>query len=230
METLKELTDKDWSVAHSIAKQLKGNKTKLNELKKVISYLHTYQHQQNAVSNFFLYLNALVINGSQIGHGNDTSSYYEQINNVCQQQLKIYNNDSKKILQVLGWAARLMTYYDKSPLNEVENERLTTTKTPDKPTSQTESSSKAQTTTLQKPEAINTQSTFQVGDIIPATVLSINGRSIRYDIKGVYQKIDEKNEKLAKTLKKGQQVKLKVTELQDEILIKRAIYVPNGGS
>jgi len=212
MQTTEDLSTKAWDAAHAIAKKLTETDTDVNELTKAISYLRAYQNQENAGNQFFAYLGTLVNNGKQIGHGNRTIDYYRNIKSACELNLKTYSSDAATMLQILGWAARLMRYYKKDPLEIGElpppNEVPGGVK-PDEP---------------RVP-----QRKFQQDDIIAATVASIQGKSIKYQIEGFANKIEEKSDKLAQALKQGQAVKVRVTEIKEDGSLKKVRYAPDGG-
>ncbi|HEY9873494.1 MAG TPA: hypothetical protein V6D12_08645, partial [Candidatus Obscuribacterales bacterium] len=106
-----DLTEIQWQLAHAIAQTLVKENADANELTKAIAYLRTYADQENAGARFFNYLKTLVKNGQRIGHSKKTSDYYETIDKACSQYLKAYQNNAAAMLQILGWASRLMRYY-----------------------------------------------------------------------------------------------------------------------
>lgn len=112
MEIPKNLQDEHWDIAHKIAQLLVLDKTDVNELDKAIAYLRVNSEQPKAGSKFFKYLSILVKNGEYISHSNKTVEYYESIAEACQ-QLQPYKHDALLMIQILGWAKRLMRYYRK---------------------------------------------------------------------------------------------------------------------
>ncbi|GGA44709.1 hypothetical protein [Okeania sp. KiyG1] len=107
-----KLTDEQWNVAHAIANNLTRDKTDVNELNKVISYLHIFIHRDNIGSDFFEYLETLENYGNEIGHSDQTHKYYEKIKRSCKKYLKKYENKPPVMLTILGWVSRLMKYYE----------------------------------------------------------------------------------------------------------------------
>jgi hypothetical protein len=115
------LTESQWQIAHTIAHTLVKEETDVNELGKAIAYLRNAvnQNQSDAGLRFFKYLKTLVSNGRQIGHSGRTPDYYRSIDKVCSQYFQNQQGDAHTILQILGWAARLMRYYDVAPVAEL---------------------------------------------------------------------------------------------------------------
>lgn len=122
--------EKIWSKAHAIAKSLTKQQQEIargkdgirTELKKVNSYFRHVVIQTSVDTNtipvFFEYLDTLVKNGKSIGHTGNTPKYYECIREVCKQHLKDLPSDALAILQILGWAIRLIHYYSVTPIGE----------------------------------------------------------------------------------------------------------------
>ncbi|MCC3489007.1 MAG: hypothetical protein JGK35_00255 [Microcoleus sp. PH2017_16_JOR_D_A] len=107
------LTEHQWGIAHAIAQTLVKEQTDVNELGKAIAYLRNAVNlnQTDANSRFFKYLKTLVGNGRQIGHSGKTTDYYRSIDKACSDCLKGFQGDARTLLQILGWASRLMRYY-----------------------------------------------------------------------------------------------------------------------
>ncbi|QYO68155.1 dienelactone hydrolase family protein [Leptolyngbya sp. 7M] len=115
------LTDTEWQIAHAIAQDLARTETDVNELGKAIAYLRhaIKQNPLDAGSRFFKYLKMLVSNGKQIGHSGKTLGYYRNIDKACSQHLRQAEAEAETMLQILGWAARLMRYYRVTPIGEI---------------------------------------------------------------------------------------------------------------
>nr|WP_322657135.1 hypothetical protein [Dendronalium sp. ChiSLP03b]MDZ8203462.1 hypothetical protein [Dendronalium sp. ChiSLP03b] len=120
------IADEHLQIAHKIAKFLDKEQKRIEpskegistELSKLITYLDSKIKQNLYVdkkerkpSKFFTYLEQLVEHGKIIGHSNKTINYYESINEVCNQYLRIYQKKPLVIIQILGWSQRLMRYY-----------------------------------------------------------------------------------------------------------------------
>ncbi|BAB77837.1 hypothetical protein ACN23B_07345 [Anabaena sp. FACHB-709] len=120
------ITDEHLQIAHKIAKFLNNEQKRIEpgkegistELSKLITYLDAKIKQNSYVdktlrkpSRFFTYIEQLVEHGKTIGHSKKTTTYYESINEVCNQYLKSYEKKPLVIIQILGWSQRLMRYY-----------------------------------------------------------------------------------------------------------------------
>lgn len=197
------LTESEWQTAHAIAQTLVKAEADVNELGKAIAYLRAIGDAEDAGSRFFKYINTLVEQGKTIGHSQKTGLYYQSIEDACKKYLKLYENNAQTMLQILGWAARLMRYYQNAgPIGEIT----------------------APVSARQlKIEQINKSNEWAIDQILDATVIGIKGNFVRYDICGIHKK--SKEPKKAKDLNEGQQVKVKVTELKDDGSIKHVKYV-----
>jgi hypothetical protein len=196
------LTEVQWQIAHAIAQTLVKEDTDVNELGKAIAYLRTYVNQENAGARFFDYLKTLVRNGRQIGHSKRTTDYYENIENTCSQYLKAYQDDAAIMLQILGWASRLMRYYKNSgSIGEITAPVV-------------ESARQAEIA-----EVISTHD-FAIGQILEATVTAIKGNKVTYEILGTI-KLTEKEPKKAQSLLEGQQVKVEILDVKEDGSIKK---------
>lgn len=115
------LTEAQWETADKIARQLVLDRANLGELKKTIAYLRAYGDRENGGNEFFRYLTTLSKHGDAIGHSSKTQGYYQILEKACTQHLVTHSDDVATMLQILGWAARLMQYYEKSvPIGEIE--------------------------------------------------------------------------------------------------------------
>src|SRR5919199_3265573 len=197
-----DLTELQWQIAHAIAQTLVKEDTDVNELGKAIAYLRAYANRENAGAKFFDYLKTLVRNGRQIGHSKRTWEYYENIENTCSQYLKAYQDDAVTMLQILGWASRLMRYYKSAgPIGEITAPVV-------------ESARQAEIA-----EMISTHD-FAIGQILEATVTAVKGNKVTYEILGTI-KLTEKEPKKAKSLSEGQKVKVEILDLKEDGSIKK---------
>lgn len=197
MQATTDLTSTQWQVADAIARQLVLDDADANELRKTIAYLRAYSDQAEAGKKYFDYLNTLARNGNQIGHSKKTQGYLESIAQTCRQYLGSYKDDVPVMLQVLGWAARLMQYYKESgPIGEIPQ-----------PTIQTEREAEIQ--------AVTAAHTFEVSQQLEAVVLSIKGNRVTYEILGTI-KLTTKEPKKAATLAEGQTTTVEVVALRDD--------------
>ncbi|HAJ59343.1 MAG TPA: hypothetical protein DCP31_08790 [Cyanobacteria bacterium UBA8543] len=202
LDLAESLTEVQWQIAHAIAQTLVKEDTDVNELGKAIAYLRTYINQENAGARFFDYLKTLVRNGRQIGHSKRTTDYYENIENTCSQYLKAYQDNAAVMLQILGWASRLMRYYkDAGPIGEITAPVV-------------ESARQAEIA-----EVISTHD-FAIGQILEATVTAVKGNKVTYEILGTI-KLTEKEPKKAQSFTEGQTIKVEILDLKEDGSIKK---------
>ena len=177
-----ELTEVQWQVAHAIARQL------------VI--------EGSAGKAFFDYLKTLVRRGNQIGHSKQTVSYYKSLDAACEKYLKDYQDKAPQMLMILGWAARLVQYYNKGvPTGEIQ---------------QIEVMSEREA----EIQAVTQAQAFEVGQEIEATVAAIKGNKVTYEILGTIR-LTQKEPKLAGKLTEGQIIIVRIEDLRDDKSIKR---------
>lgn len=197
MQATTDLTSTQWQVADAIARQLVLADADANELRKAIAYLRAYLDREEAGKKFFDYLNTLARNGNRIGHSQRTRSYLENIAQICQQYLENYKDNAPVMLQVLGWAARLMQYYKEAgPIGEIPQPEI-----------QSEREAEIQAASMAQ--------SFQVGQKLDAVVVAIKGNKVTYEILGVIR-LTEKEPKKASSLLDGQQVEVAVTGLRED--------------
>lgn len=196
-----DLTELQWQIAHAIAQTLVKEDTDVNELGKAIAYLRAHANRENAGARFFDYLKTLARNGRQIGHSKRTSEYYENIETTCSQYLKAYQDDAVTMLQILGWASRLMRYYaNAGSIGEITAPVL-------------ESVRQAEIAEFRQSQS------FTVDQVLEATVTSIKGNKVTYEILGVI-KLTVKEPKNASALQEGQMVQVNITALKEDGSIK----------
>ena len=197
-----DLTTAQWNAAHQIAIRLASQHTDVNEFRKVIAYLRTLDSQDNAGKRFFSYLTTLAKNGDRIGHSKKTIGYYQDIFEVCDNYLLNYQTDISIMLQILGWAARLVKYYQQNPVGEDYRS----------------SSQVVEPTISERQEEIAKQSAkskFTEGQIINAVVTGKNakGKRVTYTIADTTIKLTNKEPKYYDKLSEEQQVKVKIIRL-----------------
>lgn len=193
------LTENQWGIAHAIAQSLVKEQTDVNELGKAIAYLRNAvnQNQADANSRFFKYLKTLVANGRQIGHSGKTTDYYRSIDKACSDCLKGFQGDASTLLQILGWASRLMRYYKEAgPIEEVVAPVV-------------ESARKVEIA-----KAIGSHE-FAVGQIVEAKVTTVKGNKVTYEILGTIR-LTEKEPKKAQSISEGQVVKVEVLDIKED--------------
>jgi hypothetical protein len=197
MLTTTDLTSIQWQVADAIARQLVLDQSDHNELRKTIAYLRAYSDRADAGKQYFDYLNTLARNGNRIGHSNQTRNYLESIVETCQRYLVAYKDDVPAMLQILGWAARLMLYYKEAgPIGELPQ-----------PPIQSEREAEIQ--------AVSAAHRFEVGQKLEATVLSIKTNKVTYEILGTI-KLTTKEPKMAAVLTEGQITTVEVVALKED--------------
>jgi hypothetical protein len=103
------MTQADWQVAEAIAQALAKAEIDVNELRKVISYLRWRQNRGLLGDGLFEYLDRLAQHG-EVRSGK-TPQYYQTLNRVCRSALEPLQADIERMIQILGWAARLQGYY-----------------------------------------------------------------------------------------------------------------------
>ena len=193
------LTDKQWEIAHAIAQTLVKEQTDVNELGKAIAYLRNAVNQDRADANsrFFKYLKTLVGNGRQIGHSGKTTDYYRSIDKACSDCLKGFQGDASTLLQILGWASRLMRYYKEAgPIGEVVTPVVESARQ------------------VEIAKAIGSHE-FAVGQIVEAKVTAVKGNKVTYEILGTIR-LTEKEPKKAQSLSEGQTVKVEILDLKED--------------
>jgi len=193
------LTDKQWEIAHAIAQTLVKEQTDVNELGKAITYLRNAVNQDRADANsrFFKYLKTLVGNGRQIGHSGKTTDYYRSIDKACSDCLKGFQGDASTLLQILGWASRLMRYYKEAgPIGEVVTPVVESARQ------------------VEIAKAIGSHE-FAVGHIVEAKVTAVKGNKVTYEILGTIR-LTEKEPKKAQSLSEGQTVKVEILDIKED--------------
>jgi hypothetical protein len=201
------LTDNQWGIAHAIAQNLVKEQTDVNELGKAIAYLRNAvnQNQADATSRFFKYLKTLVGNGRQIGHSDKTTDYYRSIDKACSDCLKGFQGDASTLLQILGWASRLMRYYKEAgPIGEVVTPVVESARQ------------------VEIAKAIGSHE-FAVGQIVEAKVTAVKGNKVTYEILGTIR-LTEKEPKKAQSLSEGQTVKVELLDIKEDGSPKKLKY------
>ncbi|MGB3267103.1 MAG: hypothetical protein WBA89_24510 [Microcoleus sp.] len=193
------LTEKQWKIAHDIAQNLTKDDTDVNEFKKAIAYLRNAvnQNRSDAISRFFKYLKTLVGNGRQIGHSGKTTDYYRSIDKACSDCLKGFQGDASTLLQILGWASRLMRYYKEAgPIGEVVTPVLESARQ------------------VEIARAISSHE-FAVGQIVEAKVTAVKGNKVTYEILGTIR-LTEKEPKKAQSFSEEQVVKVEILDIKED--------------
>jgi hypothetical protein len=193
----KSLTEYQWGVARAIAQTLVKDGTHVNEFGKAIAYLRASVNEPNGGARFFKYLKTLVSNGRQIGHSKKTSDYYQNIDETCTKYLQSEQTNPQKMLEILGWSARLMRYYrEAGPIEEIV-------------VPVAESARQAEIAQVMQSEK------FEIGQILAATVIAIKGNKVTYEILGTI-KLTEKEPKKASSLQEGQAIEVKIVAIKED--------------
>jgi hypothetical protein len=191
------LTEYQWGVAHAIAQTLVKDGTDVNEFGKAIAYLRASVNDPNSGVRFFKYLKTLVSNGRQIGHSKKTSDYYQNIDEACTKYLQSEQTNPQKMLEILGWSARLMRYYrEAGPIEEIVAPVA-------------ESARQAEIAQVMQSEK------FEIGQKLEAKVTKINGNKVTYEILGTI-KLTEKEPKKAQSLSQYQVVQVEILDIKED--------------
>lgn len=200
------LTDIQWQTAHAIARDLVMTKTCVNELGKAIAYLRSAIHQypSSAGTQFFKFLKTLVNNGRQIGHSGRTPDYYRNIDKACNAHLRCEESNAQGMLQILGWASRLMRYYEVTSIGEISTFEVKVEE------------SAAVVARRAELEKLKIKQTFEVGQIIEATVgkKHATGSQVTYLIEGISFK--EREAKTFKNIPERGTVKVQIKSLKED--------------
>jgi hypothetical protein len=200
------LTEEQWKIAHNIAQFLVKEEADVNEFSKAITYLRNpaNQDRSDTIARFFKYLKTLVSNGKSIGHSGRTPKYYCSIDKACSEYLKGFQGDASKLLQILGWASRLMRYYKEAgPIAEIP-----------------EIAQETISTRQAEIAKVSLSNKFESGQIIEAKVTSIKGNKVTYEILGAI-KLTEKKPKKAQLLSEGEIVKIEILDVKEDGSIKK---------
>ncbi len=197
---MSDLTENQWKTAHAIARQIVQDGANAGELKKAMAYLRTCADAPDGGTRFFKYLGNLVGGGDRIGHSKRTIDYYRGLNHACIKYLKPLQDSPKLMLEILGWAGRLIAYYQASPIAELANAPL-----------EIEAESAKQAAI----KAVAAEEQFEVGQAIAVTVKAIKGKEVTYELAGGKIKLTQKEPKRADKLSVGQSVQVEIIELRE---------------
>ena len=189
------ISENYWPAVYAIAEQLANQKTDGNELKKAISYLRAYGNRENGGAKFFQYLRTLTRNGKSIGHSQKTIEYYGSLEAACKEHLQPYQDDVPAMLQILGWAARLMGYYKSGGSTDFVQQ-------PEIPSRKAEIA------------AVLSGQDLQIGGILAAKITNIKGNMVTYTMLDSIP-TTQKEPKKANSLSVGQEVKIKILSVKN---------------
>jgi hypothetical protein len=97
--------------AELLAADLAGGRVDKNEAQKALAYLRSKRDPKQ----FFAYLQAITQNGRVVIRSNRTLGYYKELLNACERHLR--GKNAEEMLLTLGWAIRLLAYYQQAPEN-----------------------------------------------------------------------------------------------------------------
>jgi hypothetical protein len=196
---MSDLTDSQWKMAHAIARQIVQDGANAGELKKAMAYLRTCADAPDGGTRFFKYLGNLVGGGDRIGHSKRTVDYYRGLNEACIKYLKPLQETPVVMLEVLGWAGRLIAYYQASPIGELMNASMEI---------------EVQSAKQEAVRAAAAAASFAVGQVVAATIVNIDGNKVTYGLAGEIR-LTQKEPKKSGGLAKGQPVQVEITELRE---------------
>ncbi|MEB3217892.1 MAG: hypothetical protein VKN72_16900 [Nostocales cyanobacterium 94392] len=209
------LTEEQWQIVHAVAQTLASEQLEIEkkinkksdgivtELKKTLTYLYQIKNERDGKQKYLHYLKTLVNHGEEVGHSGQTPHYYRTIERTCNKYLYHKINNSQTMLQILGWASRLVNYYKASPVEEI-----TVTEIPE-PLSQRQA----------EIAKVLESHKFEIDQILDAKVLGIKGNRVTYEILETV-KLTEREPKKAGSLLEGQTTKVKIVAIKDDGSIK----------
>ncbi|NJK51729.1 MAG: hypothetical protein HC936_01195 [Leptolyngbyaceae cyanobacterium SU_3_3] len=209
--TMDGMTEEQWQIAHAIAQTLVKQETDANELGKAIAYFRFAMQQEpaSAGTRFFKYLKTLVNNGRSIGHSGRTPDYYRSIDKACNTYLHEYQTKPVTLLQILGWAMRLMRYYKEGGAIAETPAPIDISRQP------------SQRSEIAKPKPAQT---FQIDQRLEARVDRINRNKVTYKLLDGLR-LTEKEPKKASELQEGQTVKVRIAALKEDGSINHVKFV-----
>lgn len=206
---MSELTDNQWKTAHAIARQIVKNGANAGELKKAMAYLRTCADAPDGGTRFLKYLGNLVGAGDRVGHSKRTVEYYRGLNDACIKYLKPLQDSPQVMLEILGWAGRLIAYYQRSPIAELTNASMEI---------EVESAKQAAV------KAAAAAASFAVGQVMAATIEKKEGNKITYRLADEIR-LTQKEPKKFGDLSVGQSVQVEITEMRETRVPKKVRLV-----
>lgn len=103
------MTAQHWQAVTDIVAVMRSAKVKSNELKKIVAYIRWWRnrHSNEAIGDhLFEYLQVLVTHGD--AYSKSAVGYREKILEISRQSLGDFKNDTESVIQILGWATRLV--------------------------------------------------------------------------------------------------------------------------
>jgi hypothetical protein len=128
--------------------------------------------------------------------------YYRGLNEACVKYLQPLQDSPQVMLEILGWAGRLIAYYQGSPIAELANAPM-----------EIEAESAKQAAIKAAAEAAN----FEVGQVLPAIIKAIKvkqkGKEVTYELAGGI-KCSQDEYKDTEQLSVEQSVQIEIIELR----------------
>jgi hypothetical protein len=196
---MSDLTDNQWQAAHAIARYIVQGGANAGELKKAMAYLRTCADAPDGGTRFFKYLGNLVSGGNRIGHSKRTVEYYRGLNEACIKYLQPLQDSPQVMLEILGWAGRLIAYYQASPIAELANASM-----------EIEAESAKQAAI----KAAAAEAKFELGRVVPAIIKAMKGKEVTYELTGGI-KLTQKEPKNADKLSVDQSVQVEIIEMRE---------------
>lgn len=210
------LAEAQWDLVHKVAKELVLTETDVNELQKAIAYLRSVAHHEDAVERFFKYLSTLASRqGQQVAHSKRTQDYHRSLQITCHKYLEGRVLETARLLKILGWAARLMRYYQNAgPIGE-ETKAFDESIPP--AVSQRE---------LEIANILESR-TFEIGQILDAEVEKKHskGNKVTYLVSGMSFPFTEKEAKSFAEIPESGSVKVQIKSLKENGSINHIKYV-----
>ena len=203
------LSERQWKLAHAVAQQLVFREADANELGKAMAYLRAIADRSDAGEHFFKYLETLATQGHRIGHSKRTRGYFVSMNEVCQEYLKGEVGNPAALMQIVGWAFRLMRYYTEGVPPDVLKEMVAETE-----------ALEVQSERQAEIAEVVAQQEFEVGQQLDAAIAAIKGNKVTYEILGTIR-LTQKEPRKATSLSEGQSVRVEIAVLKDDGSIKK---------
>jgi hypothetical protein len=125
--------------------------------------------------------------------------YYRGLNEACVKYLQPLQDSPQVMLEILGWAGRLIAYYQGSPIAELTNASM-----------EIEMQSAKQAAVLKAAVVAG----FAVGQVVVAKIENKDGNKVTYGLAGDIR-LTQKEPKKAGNLIIGQSVQVEITELRE---------------
>ena len=228
-----DLSPQSWDLAHGIAMTLAKERVDVDELSKCIAYLRSVAHHPDAGSRFFRFTGELV-RETGLCRTQQTRRYYQLIDETCKRYLQPLQDRPAEMLQILGWAARLARYYKDGgmPIGEIPppqgsrpngnsgRKDSVPQSAESKPQHDRQQQNNQHQQDPAQPQARKTH--CQIGQKLKATITSIKGNEVTFQVLDTDTKLTQKEPKRAGSLSVGQEVQVEVLDLKEDGRIRKA--------